>query len=301
MMATAISSAVIRLAGAVLLASLAARCSDSKVMPRPHSPDSTRIAVIGDYGSPNGNVEEVAQLVRSWAPDFVVTTGDNCYSAAIDSNIGQYYHQYIHPYSGAFGAGAATNRFFPSLGNHDWDFVISCNDDTCWGGYLDYFTLPGNERYYKVALGPVDLFVIDSDHQEPDGTLTTSAQAAWLHSGLSASTAPWKIVCFHHPPFASGARDSTMAWPFKTWGAAAVLSGHLHVYERIVKEGFPYFVNGVGGRSLHPFGPIYDPDSQVRFNDDFGAMLIVADDQRIRFQFFSVADSLIDTYWIERM
>src|SRR5688572_2338691 len=120
MMARAISPVVIRLAAALLLAGLVARCSDSKVIPRPHAPDSTdstRIAVIGDYGLPNANVEEVAQLIRSWAPDFVVATGDNCYSAAIDSNVGQYYHEYIYPYSGAFGAGSATNRFFPSLGN----------------------------------------------------------------------------------------------------------------------------------------------------------------------------------------
>jgi len=268
-----------------------------------HGSTRTRIAVIGDFGSAGANEEAVANLVKSWTPDFVITTGDNTYSTDIDVNIGQYYQEYIHPYSGAFGAGAATNRFFSSLGNHDWDQVIDCDMDTCTGAYLDYFAFPGNERYYTVTLGALELFVVDSDVREPDGTTAASIQADWLRGRLSASVAPWKVVCFHHPPFASGnGQGPEMRWPFKEWGASAVLSGHVHVYERLLKEGFPYFVNGVGGRSLHPFVDPPDPDSQMRFNAKFGAMLIEVDHQQLRFQFFSIAGggTLIDTYSIQR-
>ena len=77
-------------------------------------------AVIGDFGSNDSNEAAVANLVKSWNPSFIVTVGDNNYpdgeASTIDANIGKYYHEYIHPYSGAYGAGAATNRFWPSVG-----------------------------------------------------------------------------------------------------------------------------------------------------------------------------------------
>src|SRR5215207_9206193 len=64
-------------------------------------------AAIGDYGRPGPNAEAVAALVASWNPAFVITTGDNNYeagaAATIDRHIGQYYHAWIAPYSGAYG------------------------------------------------------------------------------------------------------------------------------------------------------------------------------------------------------
>lgn len=38
-----------------------------------------------------------------------------------------------------------------------------------------------------------------------------------------------------------------MRWPFKEWGATAVMSGHAHVYERLEVDNLTYFVNGIGG------------------------------------------------------
>ena len=68
---------------------------------------SVRLAVIGDYGSGNSAAADVAGLVKSWSPDFVVTTGDNNYpdgaAETIDRNIGQFYSDFIFPYRGAYG------------------------------------------------------------------------------------------------------------------------------------------------------------------------------------------------------
>src|SRR5438445_4582160 len=85
---------------------------------------AVRLAVIGDY-SASQPTADVANLVKSWNPDFVVTTGNNNYpagaAATIDANVGQYYHQYISPYKGTFGPGSSDglNHFWPSLGDHD--------------------------------------------------------------------------------------------------------------------------------------------------------------------------------------
>ncbi len=253
-----------------------------------------RFAVIGDYGIAGQPEADVAALVKSWNPDFIITVGDNNYStgstATIDENIGQYYHSYIYPYLGSYGAGATTNKFFPILGNHDWETPNA-------QPYLNYFTLPGNEHYYDFVKGPIHFFALDSDPREPDGTTPTSTQGIWLQNSLANSTAPWQIMLMHHSPYSSAAHGSIayMQWDFQAWGADAALSGHDHTYERIVLNGFPYFVNGLGGAGTYSFNtPV--AGSLFRYNSDHGAMLVEATDTQIDFRFYNRAGTLKDEY-----
>jgi tartrate-resistant acid phosphatase type 5 len=256
-----------------------------------------RFAVIGDYGLASQPELEVAALIASWQPDLIITTGDNNYpdgeASTIDENIGQYYSEYINPYQGAYGPGGDRNRFYPSLGNHDW---------TAPGAepYLDYFTLPGNERYYDFEAGPVHFFALNSDWREPDGVSSQSIQADWLQTVMSASTVPWQIVYFHATPYSSGMQGSTewMRWPFKEWGADAVLAGHDHDYERLLVDGLVYFVNGLGGGPIYYFEDILD-SSQFRYNDNHGAMLVEATNTQIVFQFWNRSGQLIDEYRLD--
>jgi tartrate-resistant acid phosphatase type 5 len=272
----------------------ATRASTVTPSPTPASLSVIRFAVIGDFGLDGPGLQQVADLIKSWKPDFIITTGDDNYPSGsaetIDNNIGKYFHDFIAPYKGKFGSGASQNRFFPTLGNHDW-LIAGAQP------YMNYFTLPGNGRYYSFTWGPVDFFAIDSDEHEPDGVGRSSAQAAWLKAGLAASHAPWRIVYFHHAPYSSGTTHGStdwMQWPFQAWGASAVLSGHEHNYERLLMGGIPYFVNGVGGASRYDFGaPL--PESQVRYNSGFGAMLVEAAPETIKFQFINVKGDVIDS------
>lgn len=256
-------------------------------------------AVIGDYGQAESRqVFPIAEMIDSWHVDFIVTTGDNNYpdgeAETIDDNIGQFYHRYIGDYKGDYNRGSETNRFFPSLGNHDW----SLNNIE---PYLDYFTLPGNERYYDVVQGPVHLFILDSDPHEPDNVGASSDQAAWLQEAMEASTSPWQIVVMHHPPYSSGPHGSTdwMQWPFVDWGTDAVLSGHDHLYERLEVDGLVYFTNGLGGHAA-----IYDflnilPQSLVRYNDSHGAMRIQATSGWLLFEFINIQGEIVDSFTLE--
>lgn len=256
-------------------------------------------AVIGDYGQAGPHEAAVAALVRGWQPDFIATVGDNNYpdgaAETIDENIGQYFHDYIYPYQGSFGAGAAVNRFFPALGNHDWHTRGA-------KPYVDYFTLPGNERYYDVAWGPVHLFVLDSNSPEPDGISATSVQAQWLKEKLAASTAPWKLVVLHHAPYSSSTNHGStavMQWPYEAWGADAVLAGHDHIYERLQIGGIPYFVNGLGGGAVYGLGkPI--AGSQVLHGFERGAMKVIATPERITYSFETTSGEVIDTHIVEQ-
>jgi tartrate-resistant acid phosphatase type 5 len=267
---------------------------DAAVAPSAAASDRlpTHFAGIGDYGDGGANEQRVAVLVKSWRPDFVITMGDNNYpnggKDTIDANIGQFYRQFIFPYVGGYGCGAKENRFFPSLGNHDWI-------TTGARPYLDYFELPGNERYYDFVRGDVHLFALDSDVNEPDGTNADSIQARWLRGRLAASTARWQIVYMHHAPFSSGPHGSTarMQWPYKAWGADLVLAGHDHTYERIERDGLTYIVAGLSGRGPYDFNAIAS-GSKMRFNQGHGAALIDADATRLRVRFFTADGALLD-------
>ncbi|RMG36664.1 MAG: T9SS C-terminal target domain-containing protein [Methanobacteriota archaeon] len=258
------------------------------------SGETVTFAVIGDYGSEGQALQDVANLILSWNPDLIITLGDNNYpdgdSTTIDPNIGQYFHSFISPYYGNFGTGADTNRFFPTLGNHDWRTTNA-------QPYLDYFTLPGNERYYDFVWGPVHFFALDSDGHEPDGNDQNSVQAGWLQTQLSQSQSPWNVVYFHHPPYSSGAHGSIthMQWPFKDWGASVVMAGHDHTYERLLVDSLTYFVNGIGGRSIYSFQDSL-PQTQVRYNGDYGAMLVVATQDSINFKFINRSGVVIDSH-----
>jgi len=257
-----------------------------------------RFAVIGDFGSGGAHVAEVARLIESWHPEFIATVGDNNYPAGaadtIDGNIGRFFHAYISPYKGSYGYGAKVNRFFPIPGHRDWD-------TGALQPYLDYFTLPGNERYYDMVQGAVQLFMLDTDEREPDGATVDSIQARWLQKRLAQSNASWKLVFAHHAPYTSHSVEDTvrMRWPFKAWGADAVLSGFYHVYERLSVDDIPYFVNGTGGAWISHFGEV-DVHSRVRYAENYGAMLIDASNERIVFRFVNRDGQIVDEYSIVR-
>lgn len=279
----------------------------SRAANRPVSAESpsntTRFAVIGDYGLANPNEAAVANLVHSWNVDFIITAGDNNYpngaAATIDPNIGQYYHDFIYPYVGGYGQGSPDiNRFFPSLGNHDWN-SLTCNGSACSGPYFDYFTLDNNERYYDFAWGPAHFFALDSDGDEPDGNSSTSTQAAWLQNRLAASTSACNVVFFHHAPYSSSSNhgsNPTLQWPFTDWGATAIMAGHDHTYERLHVDGIPYFVNGLGGNGRYGFSLIPEAGSQFRYNDNFGAMLVDITDNFMSIQFINIDNVVVDSY-----
>lgn len=268
-----------------------------------------RIAVIGDMGHDNADEAAVARLVSSWAPAMVVTTGDNYYLAGAepgtdryDRTVGRHYCEFLRgaargPHC-TTGGTSTVNRFFPVLGNHDYSNAGLAN-------YLAYFDLPGpavssltpsrTERYYDVRNGPVHFFMLDSEGalQSPSDL---AAQRTWLEGALAASTAPWKIVVFHHPPYSSSSvhgSNPQMAWPFASWGADLVLNGHDHTYERIERDGVTYIVDGLGGAPAYGFGPPV-AGSVARYNSSFGAVRLTVDDTTLTTEFVTVGGTVVD-------
>ncbi|HWE31028.1 MAG TPA: metallophosphoesterase, partial [Polyangia bacterium] len=270
-------------------------------MPPPPMP-LARFAVIGDYGVDTRDEMDVAKLVRSWHPEYVVTVGDNNYpsgeATTIDANIGQYFSAYIGGYTGKYGPGSVGNRFWPCLGNHDWYSATGAQP------YLDYFpSLPGNHRYYDVVIGTVHFFSVDSDPHEPDGIDAISPQARWLQTALAASQQCFNVVYFHHPAYSSGDpafTETQMRWPFADWGADVVLTGHQHQYERLAVGGLTYVVDGLGG-ALNRFDfAAIDPGSLVRYNASFGALFVEVLDGTLSFTFRNTLGVVVDRFEVKR-
>ncbi|MFN8492726.1 MAG: metallophosphoesterase [Caldilineaceae bacterium] len=283
--------------------SLAAWLGQPALYAQAEQPSSNIVhfAVIGAYGQASPNLAAVANLIQSWQPDFIVTNGDNNYPYGrldtIDANIGQYFHAYIAPYTGSYGPGSAENRFFPALGQSDWQ-SLTCEANTCSGPYFYYFNLPNNGRYYDFVKGSVHIFVLDSAPREPSGNTAASRQADWLRTQLAASTARWNVVFVYDAPYTSGSEHGSVAalqWPYKAWGADAVIAGSEHTYERLLVDGLPYMVNGLGGATLGNFAePL--PESVIRYNADFGALLVDANVESLTFQFINARGTFIDSY-----
>jgi predicted phosphodiesterase len=239
------------------------------------------VAIIGDFGSGDANERAVADLVAAASPEAVLTVGDNVYTdAGYARQVGDYY--------GAFVAG---ERFFPATGNHDYDQGIENFDD--YFGYLN------GQRDYTVVLGSAEFFVLDGEQ----GMASLDAnhnQEMWLRRVVSASTADYKIVIVHYPPFSSGDRHGSTPdyqWDFASMGIDLVLSGHDHIYERIVVGGVTYIVNGAGGKALYGCGDRVS-GSAVCFDDNFGALFLRFGPEGLLAQFAAVDGSVIDAFTI---
>jgi tartrate-resistant acid phosphatase type 5 len=258
--------------------------------------NTIRFAAFGDFGNGPG-ADAVAALVKNQSPAFIVTTGDNCYGNAVPiaTQVGNKY--------GAFVSGG---RFFPALGNHEYSDVCA---GTNASGYLSYFKLPNNERYYDFVRGPVHFFALNANGgtREPDGRTATSKQGQWLKAKLAASTSPWQIVYFHQPAFSSGRHGSTpdMNWPFELWGVDAVLQGHDHDYERILKDSngdgkkLPYFVVGLGGQTPRAVNGNVS-GSAIKYSAANGALFVTASPTTLKFEFRNTSGTVVDTYSMTR-
>lgn len=274
--------------------------------------NSIRFAVIGDYGVDNANQAAVATRVNAFNPDFIATTGDNTYLvgstpaadlANWDRTQGKYYANYIKlPAGSAYLPGSTVNRFFPVLGNHDWDEGVQ--------SYSDYFELPSGatptsgERYYSFRQGPVEFFMLSSDPRETDGRSVGTVQYEWARQAIRNSTAPWQFVFFHHPPYTYASNHSAatpMRWPFQAWGVDALFHGHNHNMQDLTANdpatgntGLPVFVQGAGGASLYN---ISAPPGQAIGNwsnaTDFGFSMVLATETTARVEFYNAAGTLL--------
>jgi 3',5'-cyclic AMP phosphodiesterase CpdA len=190
-----------------------------------------RVAVAGDVGDSGHRLDEtataMARLEGEDPYDILLLLGDNVYPSGDPARIPD-------TVFGPFTDVLDDAELLAILGNHD-----VTNADA----QLAMLGMPAH--WWAVERG--DVLIIGLDSNEP----SNPTQLAWLDDTLAASTATWKIVAVHHPPYSAGYQGSNHAVRdnfvplFERYGVQLVLSGHDHDYQRSDQiNGVTYIVTG---------------------------------------------------------
>jgi 3',5'-cyclic AMP phosphodiesterase CpdA len=199
---------------------------------------ATAIIAIGDFGIGGERQRLVGSSVRAFEErnpaQLLLTLGDNDYTRG---------RAFAPSWEASFGwlAGAGLG-VAGTLGNHDVQLSAGRYEFRALG-------MPG--AYYTRKVGDVQLFVLNSNS-------IGVRQTRWLRNALATSTARWKIVTVHHPPYTCGGHEGSVAvrraWLplFERYRVRLVLSGHDHNYQRFApRRGVTYVVDGGGGAGLY--------------------------------------------------
>jgi len=233
-------------------------------------PAITKFAFVGDC-DPGALVNTLVKLPLDTA---VIAMGDLFYGADHAADYAAY--------AGTLQILQAQGRLYSVAGNHDLDID---------GGYVFNNTFGQGRRYAKYSVGDADLFFYNTGWTtanlgaanpplEPDGVGAGSVQANWLRTGLQNSTARFKFVIIHEPPYSSSNYApgySILRLPFKAWGATAVFSGHDHNYQRHIEDGLNYFICGTGGHSLRGINATKTAGYQNGLDTSYGYLSVVLD------------------------
>lgn len=224
-------------------------------------------ALISDWGVLGQPLTDVAARIVELNPSILLTAGDNSYGGA----------------PATLFASFGSLKVYPSFGNHDFtDAPGGVDAEIALFPYI-----PEPKHYYSVVDGPIQYFLIGNEQSEPDNqyvdantSTENSIAGGWLQAMLALSTAKWKIVVAPANPYTSDVNHSPgkkwARWPFKLWGADAVLTGDGHVFEDIEKDGLRYIECGLGGNSIRTFGAATDATILKQWNSDYGFLKMVA-------------------------
>ena len=197
------------------------------------------LIAVGDFGIGDETQRDLGAAIRRFEAhnpsDYLITLGDNDYTENPET--------FRANWSQSFGwTRAADVKVAGVLGNHD----VRVD-----GGRYEFGPLGMPRRYYRRSVGPVELYLLDSNAVDGD-------QTRWLRRTLAGSRARWRIAAFHHPAFTCGRylSDSEVVakWVplFQRYRVQLVLSGHDHNYQRFApRRGVRYVVHGGGSNNLY--------------------------------------------------
>lgn len=255
----------------------------------PSQPHAFTVMAVGDIAcdpaSPNWHGGQgdtkfcqeraTSDLVAQARPDAVLALGDNQYeNASLDA-----FERSYDPTWGRFKA-----ITYPVLGNHEYLTPGAA-------GYFNYFgsrarNFPGG--YYSFNLGSWHFIALNSECTEVGvgGCGVGSPQERWLLSDLAANRSACTLAFWHEPRFTSGRNLNHPVlqafWQdLYSYGAALVLNGHDHIYERFAPQnpqqqadpkGIREFIVGGGGNNHQPAYGTIQPNSELRDNTTYGVL-----------------------------
>lgn len=202
----------------------------------PGTPRLLHVAVAGDTGDSGSRLDATADAIAEWGTvdpyQVLLLLGDNVYPNGDPERLQE---TVFEPFAATLASGA---ELLAILGNHD------VKDDH---GAAQMEALGMDGRWWMRQYGDVMIVGLDSTiAEDPD-------QVAWVENILANSTARWRVVAVHHPPYSAGYQGSNLKVReiyqpiFERHGVQLVLSGHDHDYQRSEPiNGVIYVVSGAG-------------------------------------------------------
>jgi acid phosphatase type 7 len=223
-----------------------------------------RFLVFGDSGWDSRSQRQIAALMQAEQPNLVLVTGDLGYPVG---TYAYYETNYFDYYAGLL----KSVPFFPCPGNHDYQGDVLQS-------YLAMNVLPiegvpesDRGRYYSFDWGNAHFVSLDSMACLFEAVEGEGLMLDWLERDLGGTRKFWRVVFFHHPPWAAGPNENdTMCILarehivpiLERYGVQLVFSGHEHSYQRtepilggqVVRQGqgIVYITTGGGGSILYP-------------------------------------------------
>lgn len=237
----------IRLDGEELLADLDLRFRTAGVQ-------AFTFLAVGDTGVGSAAQAQIAKLMQGERPRLVVHTGDVAYPTGQFEAYENRYFDYYH-------ATMSRVPFYPCPGNHDYY-------ETGARPYLAVHDLPGETvpaedrgRYYSFDWADVHFVSLDTNETLVQASAGRNGMLQWLDRDLAQTKKFWRVVFFHHPPYAYGPNStdglSNLARVrivpiLERYGVPLVLNGHEHSYQRTRSiNGVVYVTTGGGGADLY--------------------------------------------------
>ncbi len=220
---------------------------------------------FADYGAPNDDFRAVAALAAAERPRLLVTGGDNAYVAALPQLLDD---QIFRPLRDVLGS--APN--YGVVGDHDIVF------ESGQRALVNAFEWPGDGERYDLRYGPVQVVGL--------GLRGDPGDVAFAERALARPGPLARFVVVHQPLKAGDPLLPVIAAAEVT----AVLSGHLHAYERRARPevpGVPFLTVGTGG------GPVNDertPRSEdaLVYVREFGLLRVRLTSERADYEFVDV-------------
>jgi len=212
--------------------------------PPPGASTPVRVWILGDSGTANHDAALVRDAYLAFTgsrhTNLWLMLGDNAYDTGTDA-------EYQSAVFAMYPTMLRKSVLWPTLGNHDTAQMQTVPPTL---PYFAMFSLPasaesggvasGTEKYYSFDYANIHFVCLDSmtSDRSPAAPMLT-----WLRDDLAATTQPWIIAYWHHPPYSKGSHDSDAdaqlvemrqnALPIlEDYGVDLVLAGHSHSYER---------------------------------------------------------------------
>ena len=253
----------------------------------PNRAGTVKFAVIGDNGTGDrGQLDIAAQMVAvrgEFAFDFAIMMGDNFYGSQEPADLVK---KFDLPYKPLLDAGVT---FHAAIGNHDELATI----------HYPPLNMRG-QRYYTYAREHIRFFVLDTNVMD-------ATQLQWLEAALQQSREPWRVAYFHHPLYGNAGRHGAnidirlLLEPlFVKYGVHVAMSGHDHVYERLVPQrGIHYFVVGSSGK-LRKGDLKRSETTAAGFDQDLVFLIVEVSHDELFFQAISRTGATVDSGVIPR-